>query len=291
MRAIWKGRIHFGLLSFPVTVHAATSPAERVSFRLLHRKDMAPVKNQRVCSLDGEVLEWDDIVKGYEFAKGQFAPVEKDEIESAKDGSTNQIELLEFVPRSSIDPMAFDTPYYLRPDRAAERAYTVLHDAMAKRDVVGVARFSTRGRAHVAALHIEKEAIAMTTLRPFEELRDVAEVDVPVRSPKPEEVDAAEDLVANMMAEWQPSQFHDEYRARLKDLVERKIPKATLRELQTAKHAAAEGGVDLVDALRRSVSAGRGATKRSTADESKTSARRAAAKRRVPSARSRKRGA
>src|SRR5262244_1529633 len=184
MRAIWSGHITFGLISIPVGLYSAVEASEHVSFRLLHSKDMAPITYKKFCSKEDVEVDNDDIVKGYKVGKNRYTTVEKEELEKVEEevgdaGST--IEVLQFVEFGSLNPLSFETPYYLAPQKGGEKAYGVLRDALIEAHRVGIARFYLRTRPLLSALLPGQKALSLEVLRSFEELRDPS--DLPVPSP------------------------------------------------------------------------------------------------------------
>jgi DNA end-binding protein Ku len=251
MRSIWTGNLTFGLLAIPVKLFSAVESKQEVSFHLLHKTDLAPVRYERVCTADGKRLEWDEIVKGYEYEKGQYAVVEKEEIAEVGEETSSEVPVLEFVSRGDIDPMSFDKPYFLAPDRGGERAYSVLREALAQEDKVAIVRITLRRRPHLAAVHPEREALALTMLRTADDLRGIDELDLSTRTPSDEEVKMARALVDQMTTEWVPDQFEDEYRERLKSLIEKKVPKRRAVHIEKPKKAGAAS--DLMAMLAKSL--------------------------------------
>ncbi len=257
MRAIWSGHITFGLISIPVGVYAAIEASEHVSFRLLHRKDMAPIKYKKFCSKEDVEVPNDEIVKGYEVSKKKFAVVEKEELDEVQESmgeGDRTIDVLQFVEFSSLNPLSFEKPYYLAPQKGGEKAYSVLRDALIDANRVGITRFYMRTKPLLAALLPGKKALALEVLRPFEELRDPA--DLPIRSSekKSAEVKMARLLIDQMSEEeWDPTKHPNEYRRALEKLLSSKRKFVLQEETGKGKGKEAENVVDLMDALRRSV--------------------------------------
>ena len=255
MRAIWSGHITFGLISIPVGLYAAIEASEHVSFRLLHRKDMAPIKYKKFCSEEDVEVGNDEIVKGYEVSKKKFAVVEEEELDEVQESigeGDRTIDVLQFVEFSSLNPLSFEKPYYLAPQKGGEKAYAVLRDALTDANRVGITRFFMRTKPLLAALIPGKKALALEVLRPFEELRDPAELPIPASEKKSAEVKMARLLIDQMSEEeWDPTQHPNEYRRALEKLLSSKR-KFVLREGK-GKGKESENVVDLMDALRRSV--------------------------------------
>ena len=256
MRTIWNGHITFGLISIPVGLHAAVESSERVSFRLLHKKDMAPIEYKKFCSKEDIEVGNDEIVNGYEVSKNKYAVVEKEELEEVRKGAgkgERSIEVLQFVDFGALNPLSFDKPYYVTPQKGGEKAYAVLRDALAEARRVGIARFFLRTRPLLAALIAGPQALALEVLRPFEELRDPSKLGVPAHSKKAAEVKMAKLLIDQMSQVWDPAQHPNEYRRALQKLLASKrtfgLKAAEAKEGQGAKV------VDLMEALRKSIGA------------------------------------
>lgn len=262
MRAIWSGHITFGLISIPVGLYSALESSERVSFRLLHRKDLSPIKYKKFCSKEDIEVGNDEIVKGYEVQKKKFAVIEKDELDEVQESvgeGEHSIEVLQFVDFSSINPLFIEKPYYLGPREGGEKAYAVLREALSEAKRVGIARFYLKTKPLLAALTPSEKTLALAVLRAHEELRDPKEIKVPERPKKPAEVKMARALIDQMTEEWDPTEHPNEYRRALEKLLAAKR-KFVLKE--DTKAGDEEGKVvDLMEALRRSVAAGKGRRK------------------------------
>jgi DNA end-binding protein Ku len=272
MRAIWNGHITFGLISIPVGLHAAVDSSEHVSFRLLHKKDMAPIEYKKFCSKEDVEVSNDEIVKGYEVERKKFAAVEKDELEEVRKSvgeGERSIEVLQFVDFGSLNPLSFEKPYYVTPQKGGEKAYSVLRDALAETKRVGITRFFLRTRPLLAALIPGPEALSLEVLRPFEELRDPADLGVPAagkKAARPGEVKMARLLIDRMSEEWDPTQHPDEYRRALEKLL---ASKRKFAVHSGGKERGEEGKVvNLMDALRKSLEGTSGRTRATRAKRS-----------------------
>jgi DNA end-binding protein Ku len=264
MRTIWNGHITFGLISIPVGLHAAVESSERVSFRLLHKKDMAPIEYKKFCSKEDIEVSNDEIVNGYEVSKNKYAVVEKEELEEVRKGAgkgERSIEVLQFVDFGALNPLSFDKPYYVTPQKGGEKAYAVLRDALAEARRVGIARFFLRTRPLLAALIAGPQALALEVLRPFEELRDPSKLGVPAHSKTAAEVKMAKLLIDQMSQEWDPAQHPNEYRRALQKLLASK--RTFGLKAAEAKEGKGAEVVDLMEALRRSIGARSGARPKS----------------------------
>lgn len=268
-------------MNVPIELHTAVRDA-RPRFRMLHAKDEAPVKFQRVCQRDGKPVAWEDLVKGYEYAKGQFIVLSKDDFQTAALEKSRTIEILEFVEAEAIDDRFFEQPYYLTPAKGAERAYAVLREALRKSRKVGVARFILRETQHLAALETSGDALVLTMMRFAEELVDTDQFSLPSTSlVRDKELQMAVSLVGSLSEEWEPEKYKDEYAANLMRIIRGKLKgkKPTLKEEPVpAKQA---NVIDLMTRLRESLRASkpRAATTRKTTRTRSTGRTRAKPKR------------
>ena len=224
-RAIWSGSISFGLLNVPVKLYSAVS-RKSVSFRELRESDGSRIRHKRVAEADGEEVAYDKIVKGYEVAPEQYIVITRDELEEIDPKKTRAIEIQDFVDLDEIDPIYFDHPYYLGPDKGAEKAYSLLVKAMADANKVAVARFVLRNRENLAAIRATGDVLTMATMRFADEVVSVDEVTEavaqPEEKPRKQEVDMAKALIDSLSADFEPDKYRDEYREQLLALIERK---------------------------------------------------------------------
>jgi DNA end-binding protein Ku len=224
-RAIWSGSISFGLLNVPVKLYSAVS-RRQISFRELRESDSSRVRHKRVAEADGEEVAYEEIVKGYELAPEQYVIFSRDELEELDPKKTKAIEVEAFVDLDDIDPIYFVQPYYLGPEPGAERAYALLVKAMADERKVAISRFVLRNKEHLAALRPMGDVLTLTTMRFADEIVPPAELDgvVPddVESPKKKELDMAKQLVGSLTSDFDPDEFHDEYREELLARIEAK---------------------------------------------------------------------
>jgi DNA end-binding protein Ku len=251
-RALWKGAISFGLVNIPIELHTAVRN-HRPKFRMLHAKDKSPVKFERVCIRDGHPVGWDELVKGYEYAKGQFVVLSKEDFQAAALEKTRTVDIVDFVKADEIDDRFFETPYYLVPAKGGERAYALLREAIRESGRIGIATFILREAQHLAAVEVIENAIVLSVMRFADELVDVSQFDLPstanVRKP---ELDMAKALVNSLAAEWNPEKYTDKYRENLMKIIQAKVK---------GKHVALEPiieprqaeVVDLMERLRRSL--------------------------------------
>src|SRR6476661_4351917 len=186
-RSIWKGSLAFGLVNIPVELFSAVRD-HRPKFRLLHAKDESPVHYERVCQTEGKPVAWEDLVKGYEYAKGQFVVLTKDDFKTAAVEKTKTIDILDFVDPDQIDERYFETPYYVQPAKGAERAYAVLREGIRDAGRVGIAKIILRDTQHIAAVEAIGDALVLTMMRFADELAEMDEF----HFPKKGEIRAAE---------------------------------------------------------------------------------------------------
>ncbi len=224
-RAIWSGSISFGLLNVPVKLYSAVS-SKSVRFNELRESDGSRVRRKRVAEADGEEVAYEEIVKGYEIAPDQYVVVTRDELEQLDPKKTRAIEIKDFVDLDQIDPIYFDHPYYLGPDRGAEKAYALLVEAMSASKKVAIARFVLRNKENLAALRPINGVMTMATMRFADEVVDTAEVAETVEDeagePSAKELKMARALIDSLAADFDPGQYRDEYRDELLELIERK---------------------------------------------------------------------
>ena len=194
-RAMWKGAIAFGLVNIPVELYSATRD-HRPKFRLLHAKDEEPVKYERVCQKEGKPVAWEDLVKGYEYAKGQFVVLTKDDFKTAALEKTKTIDIMDFVDPKDVDDRYFETPYYLQAGKGAERAYVLLREAIRTSGRIGIAKMILRDAQHLAAVEAIGDALVLTMMRFSDELVDLKEFSFPHKAEvRPAELKMAQQLI------------------------------------------------------------------------------------------------
>jgi DNA end-binding protein Ku len=260
-RPIWKGSINFGLVNIPVALHSAETSAD-INFDLLDRRDFSPIRYRRVNEKTGREVPWDEIVKGYEYKKGEYVALSDDDFRSANVEATQSIDITDFVDAAEISPVYYDKPYYLVPLKNGERAYTLLRDVLSRTGKVAIGKIVIRTRQHLAAVFPQGPLLVVNLLRFPHELRDPQHLGVRNSSPKrpaasPGEVKMAEQLVDSMMDNWNPEKYHDEYREDLLNLIEKKIKSGQTKILAPKRKAPErkreDKVVDIMHLLRRSV--------------------------------------
>jgi DNA end-binding protein Ku len=264
MRAIWNGHVSFGLISIPVSLHSAVESSERVAFRLLHRKDHAPIVFKKFCSKEDVEVPGDEVVRGFEVDDDEYAVAEKDEIAAAGGAGApdhDVMEVLQFVELGEVNPLSFDHPYYVAPRKGGEKAYGVLREALLEVRRAGIVRLGLRKRPTLAALLPGPKLIGLETLRPFEEMRDpgrLAGGSVPKR---PGEIKMAKLLIEQMSGEgWDPAEHPNTYRKSLKKMLASKKRFALAGKPGKAEPREAGQVIDLMEALKKSLGQSRART-------------------------------
>ena len=261
MRTTWNGSISFGLVSIPVGLAPATATSARqsdVQFKLLHRECLTPIKQKRWCPVHEVDLSPDEIVRGWEVAKGQFVPIEDAELEALESYDTSRsIEIKRFVPAGEVDPIYCDRTYYLVPaaTEAQRRPYALLGEAMRESGVVGLGSFVLAGKEKLCLIRPKGHALALETLFLAEDVRSQEEIDEPVASTgvKAEELALAQQIISGLEGDFDPGERRSDYRARLRDLLEAKLDGHEIEAPETETVDAPV--IDLMEALRASVAA------------------------------------
>jgi DNA end-binding protein Ku len=251
-RALWTGSLSFGLVSIPIEIHTAVKD-KGPHFRLLRKTDKSRIHFQRVAEKDGEVVEWEDIVKGYEYAKGHFVVLTPEDFERAALKKDRVVDILDFVKAEAIDDRFFDKPYYLLPAKGGDKAYALLREAIKASGQIGVAKFVMRAKQRLAAIEAIGDALVLSTMRFRDELARLEDFDFPAaRGVGPRDLKLAERLIAEFSAEWDPDKYTDDYRQNIMKVVEakRKRAKPDLEEEADPQSAQV---VDLMERLRKSL--------------------------------------
>jgi DNA end-binding protein Ku len=282
-RAIWSGSISFGLLNVPVKLYSAVSK-KAVSFRELRAEDGSRIRHKRVAEADGEEVPYEEIVKGYEVAPEQYVVMTREELEELDPKRTRAIEIQDFVDLDEIDPIYFDHPYYLGPDKGAEKAYALLVKAMGDANKVAIARFVLRNKEHLAAIRPMGNVLTMATMRFADEVVSTAEIEDAVgengEKPQKRELEMAKALIDSLAGDFKPDKYKDEYREELLALIERKAKGESVVEAVSEEPTPTKAP-DLMAALEESLAAvkgedlakgakGDGATKRKATRKSPT---------------------
>jgi DNA end-binding protein Ku len=253
MRSIWKGAISFGLVSIGVKLYSATEERS-IAFHQVHRSDGGRIRYKRVCQADEQEVAYGDIAKGYELPSGEMVVLTDDDLADLPLKSSRAIDVLTFVPLEQVDPIYFNKSYYLEPDKGAAKPYVLLRDALADSDRVAIVKIALRQRESLATLRVRDEVIVLETMIWPDEVR-VAEFDflddgVEVRQ---QELAMAHSLIESMAGDFDPTQYHDEYREALEQVIQAKIEGHEVVEPVDQDEPKQTGVVDLMAALRASV--------------------------------------
>ena len=286
-RPIWTGNLSFGLLNVPVSLMPGTRSTD-LSFRMLDARDRKPIRFERVNADTGEEVPWKDIVKAFEYDKGSYVVIEKEDIASAAPESHESVEIEAFVDEEAIDIRYFEKPYVLVPGKKAEKGYVLLRETLVKSKKVGVARVVIRTREYLSAVMPLGDALVLIMMRYPQELVDPSEYKIPEGKSGDYRVSAKElamatQLVESMATKWNPEEYQDEFRERLSEIIRKRIKQkgatAKVVEDDEPREGAATNVVDFVALLQKSLgkkdaSAGKGARK----TPAKPATRKAAAK-------------
>jgi DNA end-binding protein Ku len=251
-RSIATASISFGLVTVPVRIYPATRTSAGLSFHLLHEKDHGRLKQQYVCEKDGEIVPRSEMVKGYEFAKGRHVTFTNDELKALDQKATNGIEIAEFVPEGTVDPVYFERSYYLGPDRNGAKAFSLLGRAMKETGLLAVAKYAARGKDYLVLLRPAQERLEMIQLYNEDEVRPSSEVPVETRASSAAEVKLATRLIESIASrEFDPGKYGDEVRRRIQKLIQAKVQGKDITEPAPQKRKAEV--IDLMEALQASL--------------------------------------
>lgn len=222
MRAIWNGSIGFGLVNIPVKLYSGAESRGGLDLTMLHSKDNSPIRYIKVCRADGKEVPYEDIVKGYEYRKGDYIVLDEKDFEKANAKKSKTIEIVEFTAETEIDVRYFEKPYYLEPDKGAEKAYALLREALAKSGKIAIAKFVLRNREHLAALKPVGRVLVLDQMRFTSELRQPSELNLPEATATEKEIDMALALIDQLTEPFVPEDFHDTYTEELEKVIEAK---------------------------------------------------------------------
>lgn len=263
-RPTWKGSISFGLVDIPVALYPAEERNE-LSFRQLDKNDLSPIGYKRINKETGDEVAWDDIVKGYEYEPDQYVVLGPGDFQRANVEASKTIEIQDFVPAADIDPLYFETPYYVEPQRKNSKGYALLREALKRSEKVGIAQFVLRTRQYLAALAPRGRLLVLTLLRYAQELRSDKAIEAPPADAKQSklterELDMAEQLVDGMSARWDPKRYHDSWADDLRAVIQKKIRSGKTHVITEATEADDRPKAevhDLTSLLQRSLRGGR----------------------------------
>jgi DNA end-binding protein Ku len=252
-RSIGSLTVSFGLVAIPVKLFTATQSQNSISFNMLHKTCGSRLRQQYVCIKEDVIVERDDMVKGYEFAKDQYVRFTPEEIKALEEAGSHSVEISEFVPVESIDPVYFDKTYYLSPDKGANKPYALLIEAMNEAKLAAVGRWATRGKAYIVLIRPINNVLTMQQLHFAADVRPSTEVDVPKTEVKAQELKLAKQLIEQQTsAKFDPAAYTDEHRGRIQAEIQKKVEG---QEISVAEVEPESTGkvIDLMEALRASL--------------------------------------
>jgi DNA end-binding protein Ku len=268
-RPIWRGSLSFGLVAIPVQMHTAVRE-HRPKFRLLHAKDKSPIKYERVCQRDGKPVAWEDLVKGYEYERGRFVVLTKEDFKAAALEKDRRVQVSDFVPAEAIDDRYFDQPYYLLPDKGGEHAYAVFQQALAETARVGIGKVVLREKQHLVAVESIEGRLVLTMMRFADEVVEPPEAAGLDRAKVPaKELKLAADLIGALASEWEPEKYRDDFQTNLQQVINAKMKGETVVLEEEGAPMGAEV-IDLAERLRRSLQAANGAKRGKATKTTKT---------------------
>src|SRR5437870_3948757 len=270
MRAIWKGNISFALVSIPISLFSATRRNE-LSFHYLHKKDMSRVSNKRFCDAEDTEIAWEDLTRGYEYEKDRYIEITDEDLDKADVELTKTIQIQEFVQEEEIDPVYFDKPYYLEPQKGGERAYSLMRDALAQSKKVGIAKVVLKSREHLAAVKTVGEMMTLQTMRFAHEIVDASELNLPKKAEvSKKEMDLANTLIDSMSDTFDPKKYKDDYHDKVLEIIQMKIA-GVAPQAPAPKGPGPAKVVDLMEILKQSLNETRkGKAARDSAHEEET---------------------
>jgi len=251
-RSIGTATVSFGLVSIPIKLYTSNESSGDISFNMLHQACGSRLKQQYICTKDGEIVERDQTIKGYEFAKGQYVTFSPEELKALDAVATNTVALEEFVPASAVDPLYVEKTYYLGPDKGGERAYKLLAEAMTTTGLVGIASYSARGKQYIVEVRPYENGLVMHQLRYGDEIKAWSEVPLPdMPELKDAELNLAKQIIQQIAHEtFSPTKYKDDVKVRMMDLINKKVDG---QEITAAPEVPQGKVIDLMEALKASL--------------------------------------
>jgi DNA end-binding protein Ku len=248
--SVWSGYLTFGLISMPIRLFSGAR-SSGISFHMLHRDDHVRVKQQLFCPADNRVIERSEVVKGYEYRKDEYVVVEPEEIKKIEPKTAKTMEILEFVKAGDVDPVYFESSYYMLPEEAGRRPYALLTKALEESEYVAIAKLTMHNREYTVFLRPHEGGLMLHTMYYAEEVRAVEGFGAPDVELKEAEVKVAHQLIEALAADWEPEKFHDGFQDNLKKLIQTKLEGGKIVEVEKPKKLAPV--VDLMSALKQSL--------------------------------------
>ena len=252
-RSIASLTISFGLVSIPVKLYSATESSRAISFNLLHKGCGSRLKQQYICATEEKVVPREDMVKGYEFAKDQYVMFSPEELKALEEMGTHMVEILEFVPIESVDPVYYDKAYYLAPDKGGAKPYTLLAKALHDTSRCAIGRWAARGKQYIVMLRPIDGGLVMQQLLYNTEVRSIRDIDIPKADVKEAELKLAEQLIEQQASDtFDPNAYKDEVRERIEAAIQKKVEGQEITVAEPQPEAGAQI-IDLMEALRASL--------------------------------------
>jgi DNA end-binding protein Ku len=270
--SVWSGYLTFGLISMPIRLFSGAR-SSGISFNMLHRDDLQRVKQQYYCPADNRVVERSEIVKGFEYRKDEYVVIDPEEIKKIEPKTAKTMEILEFVKAGDVDPVYFESSYYLVPEEAGRRPYALLTKALEQSEYVAIAKLTMHNREYTVFLRPHAGGMMLHTMYYEEEVKKVEGFGAPDVELKESEVKVAHQLIEALAAEWEPEKFHDDFQENLKKLIQTKLEGGEIAEVEQPKKLAPV--VDLMAALKASLVQMEGRKKPAAPAESASSGKRA----------------
>jgi len=269
---MWNGSISFGLVTIPVALYPATR-REELNFRLLRKSDQSPVNYKRVAQVDGKEVPWENIVKGYEYEKGKFIVIKDEDFKRVDlEAAAQTIDIMDFVEVEEINPMYFQKPYYLEPQKGGEKAYSLLREALRDSGKIGIAKVIIRTREHLAGVKAQGNAVILEIMHFGDELIDADTIKFPKASrARPKEVEMARKLIEGMTTKWDPNKYKDEYKTQLMKMIQEKIKHPQKKQTAPKAQKKPSNIIDLMSVLKESLSHTKGVKIKKTSAKSKAS--------------------
>ncbi|PYX90739.1 MAG: Ku protein [Acidobacteria bacterium] len=248
--SVWSGYLTFGLISMPVRLFSGAR-SSGISFNMLHRDDLQRVKQQYICPAEGRVVERSEIVKGYEYRKDEYVVIEPEEIKKIEPKTAKTMEILEFVKSSDVDPVYFESSYYMVPEEAGRRPYALLSKALEDSQYVAIAKLTMHNREYTVFLRPHEGGMMLHTMYYAEEVRELEGFGRPDVELKEGEVKVAHQLIEALAGDWDPEKYHDTFQENLKKLIQAKLEGEEIKPVEKPKKLAPV--VDLMAALKQSL--------------------------------------
>jgi DNA end-binding protein Ku len=248
MRPIWKGSISFGLVNIPITLYPATR-REELRFHFLRKSDLSPINNKRVAEVDGKEVDWEDIVRGYEYEKGKFVVIKEEDFARVDIEATQTVDIQEFVELDEINPMFFSKPYYMEPAKGAGKSYALLREALRSTSKVGIAKVVLKTRQHLAGVKAQGDGLILELMHFADELIDQSEINLPSDEPGKKELEMARQLIGSMSGKWKPDAYKDDYKEELMKVIEEKVA-AGGKHVPSGKKPAGKKPTNVIDLVK-----------------------------------------